>query len=389
MSISRIELALRVGDGLPDPAPGELMRALRKVEVTQKDEAPCGFQLSFLAEPQEGQADFTSVRNELLQPFKRVLIRVAVDGVPTTLIDGFITHQQYMPSNGPDDSMFVVTGEDVSVKMDLLEFSREFPSFADYITVLEVLAPYAVVLGIEPDVTPSATSLVPIGYVPQQDGTDRCVLQQLAQQNGYVFFVMPKDELFSNTAYWGPPPRYGGPSAILDVAVGAGSTVDSVQAELDALAPVTYWGFSIETWIPPYIPLPVLTTTSERTPPLASRPALGPGTFLGLDVKHQLWRQDQYDPIRANIKAQAMTDASTDGVVTLSCDVSPVRVGQVVTAPGVVGVRGTGDSYDGLYYLKSATHTINLLHDEQWNYNQSLVMTREGVGTTTQTLEVA
>lgn len=388
MSIERIELALRVGEGTPDPAPAELMRALRKVEVTQKDEAPSGFQLSFLAEPMEGQSDFTAVGDALLRPFNRVLIRVSADGVATTLIDGFITHQQYMPTNGPGDSMFVVTGDDVSVKMDLFDLSREFPSFADYMTVQEVLAPYEL-LGISADVALSATSLVPLDYVPQQDGTDRCVLQQLAQQNGYRFYVTPDDELFQNTAYWGPPKRGGSPSAVLDVAVGAGSTVDSVQAEYDALAPVTYYGLAVETWIPPYLPLPILTTEGGRSPALATRPALGPATFLGLDVKHNLWREDQYDPVRANIKAQAMTDASTDNVVTLSCDVSPVRVGTVVTAPSVVGVRGTGDSYDGLYYLKSATHKIDLLHDEQWSYTESLVMTREGVGTTTQTLEAA
>jgi hypothetical protein len=373
MSISRIELALRIGDGWPDPAPAALMRALRKVEVTQKDEAPSGFQLSFLAEA-DGDGDFTAVSDELLQPFSRVLVRVGVDGVPTTLIDGYITHQQYMPSNGPGDSTFVVTGEDISVKMDLLELSREFPAFADAVTVAEVLAPY-LVLGIVPEIVPSLTSIIPLEFVPQQDGTDRCVLKLLAQQNGHVFYVTPTDVPFLNVAYWGPPQRWGSPSAIIDVAVGAASTADGLQAEYDALAP--------------YLPLPVLTTQSMRFPALASQPALGPGTFLGLDVKHQLWRQDSYDPVRANLKAQAMTDASTDAVVTVSCDVSPVRLGTVVTAPGLVGVRGTGDSYDGLYYLKSATHTINLLHDEQWNYTQSLVMTREGVGTTTQTLEVS
>jgi hypothetical protein len=387
VTISHIELALRIGPGTPDPAPAALMRALRSVEVTQQDAAPSGFQITFLTEIGGPGEDFALVQDALLKPFSRVLIRVAVNGVATTLIDGFITHQQYMPGNGPDDSRFIVTGEDVSVKMDMLDLSREFPSFADYTTVLEVLAPYAL-LGVTPDVATTASTLVPLDFVPQQVGTDRCFLQQMAQQNGYLFYVTPSDTLFENTAYWGPPKRGDPPSALLDVAVGPASTVDGLQAEYDALAPTTYFGFAIQRYVPPYFPVPFTTWEGNRDPALATQRTLGISTVLGLEAKHQIWQDSQYSPARAIIKAQAMTTASTDNVATLSCDVSPVRLGAVVTAPSMVGVRGTGQDYDGLYYLKSAKHTINLLHDEQWNYTQSLVMAREGVGTTTQTLEV-
>jgi hypothetical protein len=363
------------------------MSALTHVEVTQQDSAPCGFQLSFGAEPGTAAADaFAIVQNDLLQPFNRVLIRVSADGVATTLIDGFITHHQFAPSNGPGDSTFTVTGEDVSVKMDLIDYSREFPALPDHLTVYEILAPW-LALGVIPEVVPALTSLVPVDFVPQQAGTDRATLQQLAQKNGHVFYVTPNDTLFENTAYWGPPDRSGSPSAVVDVAVGAASTADQVQAQFDALAPVTYFGLAIETFIEPYLPLPVLTTGSSRMPPLASRPALTPESVLSLDVKHQLFQAGGLDPVRANIQAQAQTDVSTDAVVTLSCQTSTARLGTIVSAPGVVGVRGTGDSYDGLYYLKSATHTISLVQGDQWDYTQALVMTREGVGKTTTTLE--
>jgi hypothetical protein len=361
------------------------MRALRRVEVSQRDQSPSGFQLSFLAEPDES-GDFTAVASELLLPFNRVLMRIAVDGESTTLIDGYITHQQHMPTNGPADSQMIVTGEDLSVKMDMIQLSREFPSFNDAITVTEILAPY-LLLGIVPEVVPTVAAIVPLDYVPQQSGTDRELIQQLAQQNGYVFHLTPTSVPFVNTAYWGPPHRDGPPAAVIDVAVGAASTGENVTAQYDALAPVTYYGLAMETYTDPYLPIPILTTGSSRMPPLAARPALTPATVLSLDVKHHLWQCDDSDPVRALLKAQAATDLSTDAVVTLSCDIEPARLGRIVNAPSVVGMRGTGASYDGLYYLKSATHTIDLLDGQQWNYKQSLVMTREGVGTTTQSLE--
>ena len=54
----------------------------------------------------------------------------------------------------------------------------------------------------------------------------------------------------------------------------------------------------------------------------------------------------------------------------------------MLRAPGVMGVRGAGGDYDGLYYLKAVTHRIELLSNEQWDYRQSLTLTREGVGAT-------
>jgi hypothetical protein len=357
------------------------MRALRKVEVTQQDAVPCGFQLTFLAEIASGGSVFTIVEDPNLAPFNRVLLRVAVNGVAATLIDGFITHQQYVPGTGAEEGQFVVTGQDVSVMMDLVDYSREFPSMPDAATVLEVLGPW-LTLGIEPTVIPSPTSLIPIDYVPQQSETDRALLQRLAAANGNVFYLTPTTVPFMNQAYWGPPPRFTPPSAVIDVAVGAAATADAFSAEYDALAPETFYGTSTETLVEPYEPVPVATFESTRYPPLAAQPALTRSPLQ----RRTLWRDDQLDPVRANLQAQSRTDVSTDAVVTVTCSFAPARLGVVVNAPGVVGVRGTGNAYDGLYYLKSATHVISLLAGEGWGYTQQLTLTREGTGTTTTVL---
>lgn len=385
-AIGSVQLGLRIGSGTPGPAPGRLMRALRNVEVTQQDSAPCGFQLTFSAEAAAEGEQLAIADDPLLAPFNRVLVRTAVDGVAQTLIDGYITHQQHLPANGPQGSTFLVTGEDVSVKLDLVDYSREFPAFTDAMTAEEILLPWAAILGLVPEVIPTPTSLVPVQSVPQQTETDRALLARLARQNGYVFYVTPGEEPFTNVAYWGPPPRGGAPQGLLDVAVGAASTVDSLQARYDALAPVTYFGYVIETLVEPFLPVPVLTLQSTRTPSLAAKPALTAEDFLSLTGRHELWREDQLDPVTANVRAQALTDVSTDAVVQAECEVSVTRLGRILAAPGVVGVRGAGEAYDGLYYLKSATHRIGLGHDAGWDYTQQLTMTREGTGTTTTTL---
>lgn len=101
MSLPSVQLGVSIGPGFPGPAPPYMMRALRRVEVTQQDSAPCGFQLTFLAEIASDSSVFEIVGDPLLGPFNRVLLRVSAGGPPVTVIDGFITHQQYVPGNGP------------------------------------------------------------------------------------------------------------------------------------------------------------------------------------------------------------------------------------------------------------------------------------------------
>ena len=51
-----------------------------------------------------------------------------------------------------------------------------------------------------------------------------------------------------------------------------------------------------------------------------------------------------------------------------------LRYGRVLKARQLVGVRGAGMAFDGLYYVKSVTHTI-----KRGEYKQSFTLTRNGL----------
>ena len=52
---------------------------------------------------------------------------------------------------------------------------------------------------------------------------------------------------------------------------------------------------------------------------------------------------------------------------------------EVILQPrGLVGLRGAGYSYDGLYYVQSVTHNIR-----KGAYTQNFTLTREGLGSIT------
>jgi hypothetical protein len=70
-------------------------------------------------------------------------------------------------------------------------------------------------------------------------------------------------------------------------------------------------------------------------------------------------------------------EATTDAV-KLEGELDAGSYGGVLQARGLVGVRGAGFSYDGLYYVRRVTHKIALDH-----YTQKFELVREGLGSTT------
>jgi hypothetical protein len=87
-------------------------------------------------------------------------------------------------------------------------------------------------------------------------------------------------------------------------------------------------------------------------------------------------------PIEALAQAQSTTNSSSEATVTGTGTLDALRYGAILTAPGVVGVRGVGEDYDGNYWVKNVKHQISL-----GEYKQSFTLTREGTGTTTQRMQ--
>jgi hypothetical protein len=58
--------------------------------------------------------------------------------------------------------------------------------------------------------------------------------------------------------------------------------------------------------------------------------------------------------------------------------VDVLRYGQILNSRQLVGVRGAGIAFDGLYYIESTTHTIT-----KGKYKQSFKLKRNGLVTNT------
>lgn len=375
MSLLGVHLTLLLGPTVAVPASPLLMENLESVEVTHSDEGPSAFQLTFRA----GRSgpfdllDYPLLRGPQLRVFNRVILIVTFNVRPRVLFDGFITHQQLDPGNEPGGGLLTVTGEDVCVMMDKDEEIAEHPAQPDPGIVAKLLLRYAR-YGVVPVVIPPKVidPPIPVERIPVQQGTDLAYIEYLGRKHGHVFYITPGPAPFTNTAYWGPPKRVGVLQKALTVNMGGQTNVSNLNFEQRPLEPVFVEGDVQDHRT--NAKFPVQTFASLRLPPLALTPSW---LINRLHTRTVKWRRVTSSVVSAFGEAQAMTDESNDDTVTVTGELDAARYGDLLQARGVVGLRGAGLRYDGLYYVKQVTHRLR-----QGTYTQSFTLSREGLGTT-------
>jgi hypothetical protein len=369
-----VHLGLLIGPTVPVPAPRDITTALKSVEVRQADEGRSGFQLQFESgrDMPLGLMEHPLLRNPLLEPFNRVVILVTLGVVPTVLMDGFITNSQLLPSNAAGGSTLTLTGQDVTVMMEMEEKDTEWVGMPDALIAFSLLVPYAQ-YGVIPTVIPPAASepVNPVERTPTQQGTDREFLAQLADYHGFIFFVKPGPMPLASTAYWGPRFPISVPQPALRVGMGPHSNVTSLNFGYDALKTELVEGVTQDPTVG--VDFPIMSGPTIR-PPLAMESGL---VHNRGHVRRRQYRDSGDSTPGALIHAQAITDASSE-VVEATGEVDGLIYGAALQPRALVGVAGAGDSYDGMYYVKQVSHTIR-----RGQYKQSFTLTREGVGTTT------
>jgi hypothetical protein len=373
MSVLGTTLTLLVGPTVSVPAPPTLIENLRQVEVTTSDEARSGFQLTFDT-GRSGPADildYPLLTGPLLRPFNRVILLVVFGTTPRVLMDGIITHQQLNPGAEPGSSTLSVTGEDVTVMMDLEERSSEHPAQDETIIANLLILQYAQ-YGLIPTVIPPPVvdPPIPIERIPVQQGTDLQYLKEMADRHGYVFYVTPGPAPFVNMAYWGPPTRLGVPQRALSVDFGPETNVDAITFRTNALIPTRVTGSVQDRTTNQDVP--VQTFVSTR-PPISSQPAL----LTQPSVRTVQLRATGLNAMQAFARAQGITDAATD-VAIAEGQLDALRYGDILQPRGLAGLRGAGYANDGIYYVKRVTHRIT-----RGEYTQRFTLTREGSGSIT------
>lgn len=369
-----VNLSVLLGATVPLPATPDIAEAVQSVTVTHNDEGRSGFQI-VLQVGRAGPTDLLDYRlllNPLVRPFTRVILTVLFGAVPQVLMDGVVTNQQFSPGNQPGGGTLTLTGEDVSVMMDLEKKRAQYPAMSEPMIALAIIDSYAQ-YGLVPMVIPPSEidQPVPTQRTPVHQGTDLDVLKNIGQRFGWVFYVAPGPGVGTNLAYWGPPPRSAIPQRALSVSAGPETNVESVSFTYNGMA-ATIVNDTVQDELT-NAQVPVMTFLSTRLPPLAAMPAL---PFQLPNVRTSLLEPNSgLNVAQAYARAQGITDRSVDGVVTVQGELDALRYGGVLRPRSVVGLRGAGFTHDGLYYVKSVSHSIS-----KGQYKQRFSLTREGAG---------
>lgn len=372
MTFDNITLQLLMGSvSEPKPAPKEVMEALQEIQIIHNEKEQSGFEIKFDTgrSQRSDMTDLSLLRGSLLMPLEtRVVISATFNANQRVIMDGIITKIEYEPSTACS-SPLIVTGEDVSVSMDLEEKNVEHPNQSEDIIAKKIIDSYTE-LGLKAKikVPPSGNNS---SIMANQRNTDLKYLKEMADKFGYVFYITPGPAPKTNTAYWGPPERDAVNKRPLSVNMGQETNVDSIKFGYNALSPTRVKGQIIDRKSNKRVAIEI--STSKQQSPLVSEPVLNPKSKVRTELLKPSWP----DVMQAQSHAQGIIDDSASNAANASGVLDSLRYGDILMPRGIVVLRGAGYSNDGKWYVNKVTHNI-----KRGEYKQSFNLTREGEGST-------
>ena len=236
--------------------------------------------------------------------------------------------------------------------------------------VLLLLSKYAA-FGVIPQVIPSVVDEPPLPteQIPQQQGTDYQYVQKLAGDAGYVFYLEPGPTPGLSRAYWGPEIRIGVPQPALTTGMDALSNVEQLSFHFDREAkslPIVYF-HEPQSKLAIGLPIPDVT---PMNPPLGVVPPLPP------KIEHLSRHRTPVTGSRHD-EGPGLRRRSTATRCSATARSMSRKYGRVLKSRQLVGVRGAGLPYDGLYFVKSVTHDI-----QRGSYKQSFQLARNALFST-------
>jgi hypothetical protein len=378
--LDSVQLRLFIGPIIPLTPPRAVMDALSDVEVKVVDVGQSGFKLTFVVDKQSPLQILFLLTGGLPLLFMRVVIAVVVNGSTSVLVDGVITENNISPGDKGSNSTLTLMGKDLTAVMDQSKLSGfPFPAMPAEARIALMLLKYSI-FGVIPLVIPSVLLFVPlpIDQIPSQQGTDLEYIKYLADQAGYVFYLDPGPTPGVSKAYWGPQIKVGNPQPALNVDMDAYTNVESMRFSFDQeknKIPLLMI-YTSQTGVSFPLPLPPITPLN---PPLGLIPPL-PTNLIPPDLSpfgDDLCKR----PIPQAIMMGLARAAQNAECVTCEGSLDVTRYRKVLKARQLVGVRGSGPAFDGLYYVKSVTHKI-----KRGEYKQDFTLTRNGLVSTVPTV---
>ena len=305
----------------------------------------------------------------------RVVLVVTINGNAESLIDGVATNVEMQPGEGGVGKL-VVKGKDLSALMDIIDSpALPFPAMPPSVRVLLILAKYAA-FGVVPLVIPSIvddpaaadrsrsrSSAAPTTPTSSRS-RERCglrVLPRAGPESGHVEGLLgPRDP--RRRAAAGADHRHG--RAEQRRAAARSTSTRRSKTDPDRLLP----GAADQG-----------ADRHSDSGHHAAQPAARPGAAAAAEDRAP--RRHRPPVARSALMAGLAYAGQHSDSVFGNGQLDVARYGRLLKSRQLVGVRGAGLPFDGLYYVKSVTHDI-----ERGAYKQSFTLARNGLISTLPTV---
>jgi phage protein D len=326
------------------PAPQPIVETVEEIVVDSSLEEASMLRIRF-GLGQTNLGDWTILTEDVFRPLVPLTVRVQTGVLPEALITGYAATQNVVYGDVAGTSKLEVTGLDKTMMMNLHEKVTPWPNLPDGAIAAAIFGQNALV----PMVQPTSPTLVEPEGTTIQRGTDIRFLRRLARRNGFDCYVQPEPLTGIEQGFFRPRQTLGVPQAVLNVAMGNETNVNSFQVRYHMTRPTSVAAANLDTTTK--APQPALAPASLQ-PPMGIEPTLTrvlpPPVVRPADTG--LVRTSELQTL-----AQAIADKSSFAILAEG-EVGPA-VG-ILRPGGFVNVRGAGRLLNGSYFVTRVTHTI-------------------------------
>lgn len=321
----------------------DLYPNLVSLEVELDDELASMFRMR-IAILQQSDGIWTYLDDERYKLWKQVTITAGFESGTEELISGYITHVKPYFDLDPSQCILEIWGMDASVLMDREEKLKDWPNKKDSDIVSEIFNLY----GFTPEVVDTEVIHDESVSTVIQRETDMQFLKRLAFRNGFECYVE------GTTGYFRTPQVDTSPQPVLAVHFGGETNVNRFSIEVNALTPTNVAMFQVDR-----TNKEILDASAEASQQTTLGDTDAAGLLAGGMEPGQVYIG--MNAATGNPEMVALCQGlfhQSEWFVTGEGEIAGNRYGHVLKPRGTVTIKGTGETYSGVYYVFHVTHSF-------------------------------
>jgi phage protein D len=355
-----------------EPAERRLLERLQRIEVEEHVDMADMLRLEFATSVRDDESGWSLVDDEIFEPFTALRFGLqAGSRSPDLVLNAYVIDVDVSFSNAPGQSTLEVVAMDHTALMDREEKRRRWKDMRHSAIARDIFDEYNLAGRAGTTVKKTEPGGQELEAPVMQRGTDARFLRQLADQNGYLFYVETHPDSGQEEGHFHPLEREETSldmeaQAPLRVSMGRTTNVDSFDVRYEMTKPFEAVGAGVKA--------------DSRDKQEASSDS-STGSSHGKKSTLQGKKRKKFIPPASG---QRTGDIQTYGQVLSNRSSYAIRATgrlriveyeNVLRAKRPVQVEGAGDKFSVRYYVEQVQHTIT---DEEYIQNFTLRTNAEG-----------